>query len=332
MLLLPITTDHAETKRAPLANIFIVVLTCLTSIGLPVAAVAALVHRGGDLSDLGFVRHFMLIRGSADPLQLVGHTLLHAGGWHLLGNMVLLVCFGNPVNARLGHLRYLALYAASAAAGGLGWLLLGDGAVAIGASGAVCGVMAAFLVLFPFTRVNVLFWFLGVVLAVGTLVWSLLGLESSIGLLSLAGGLALATTVWGVISLLDHAPPEGAFLRLLGFRTFPAAGIWAVLYFLAWDVVALFSRFADQVAHEAHLGGALVGLTVASALVVVGVVRGTREDPTLPELLKLVRQPAPPPPPPAPTWGPPAAPPPTLRLGRPPLSFEEFARQRRLPA
>lgn len=336
-MLLPITTDHAETKRAPLANVAIVIVTCLVSLALlhrlDDAVLSVYIDRKGALLEVGSLRHLMLVRGGGlDPLQLVGHTLLHGGGWHLLGNMVLLLCFGNPVNARLGHARYLGLYAVSAAAGGVGWLIFGDGAVAIGASGAVCGVMAAFLVLFPFTRVHVLFWFLGLVLVGGAGVWHLAGLDPSMGLLYVFGALVIGTIALSMLSLAEQAPPEGALLHVLGFRSFPVAGVWVVAWFLGWDVVAVFTRISDQVAHSAHLGGAAAGLAIGFGLALAGFVRGTREDPTLPEVVRLV-PPAPAPPiAPAPTPRGSSALPPTRRFGAPALSFDDFARQRRVSA
>ena len=155
-MLIPISTEHVETKHKPTANLAIIAFTCIVSIALmkrlPDALLAALIEHGDPLKLDGWFRHLPLVRGSADALQLAGHTLLHADGWHLFGNMVILLALGNPVNARLGHARYLLLYAVSGAVAAIGWLLLGDGKLMIGASGAVSGITGAFLVLFPLTR------------------------------------------------------------------------------------------------------------------------------------------------------------------------------------
>jgi membrane associated rhomboid family serine protease len=84
------------------------------------------------------------------------------GGWaHLVGNMVFLVAFGIRVEDRLGPMRYLALYvvsgyAATAFQGGveLAWMTEEDTNIpGIGASGAISGVLGAYLVLFPFARI-----------------------------------------------------------------------------------------------------------------------------------------------------------------------------------
>lgn len=84
------------------------------------------------------------------------------GGWaHLVGNMVFLVAFGLRVEDRLGPMRYLALYlvsgyAATALQGGveLAWMTEEDTNIpGIGASGAISGVLGAYMVLFPFARI-----------------------------------------------------------------------------------------------------------------------------------------------------------------------------------
>lgn len=327
-MLIPISTEHVEQRHKPIANLAIIAFTCAVSIALmqrlPEALLASLIAHGDPLKLDGWFRHLPLVRGSADALQLVGHTLLHADGWHLLGNMLLLLALGNPVNARIGQLRYLLLYAVSGAVAAIGWLLLGEGKLAIGASGAVSGILGAFLVLFPLTRVHVLFWLTGLVLGGFALVWKVaLGMHDPVALLAIGGTLAVACTIASVQSLAERTPPEGALLRMIGFRTFPLAGFWVVLWFVGWDVAAIVGKFGGRVAHEAHLGGVLGGLTLAMGFALTGLVRGTRDDPTLPELVGLI--------PPradavrAPTF---AGLPPTRRYNQA-LTFSDYARQRR---
>jgi len=86
---------------------------------------------------------------------------LHAGLFHLIGNMLFLWVFGNAVCERLGNLAYPFVYVGLGVfAGAVHWLL--DGRAAIGASGAICGVVGIFVVWFPKTRVTCL-WFLLIV-------------------------------------------------------------------------------------------------------------------------------------------------------------------------
>ena len=76
------------------------------------------------------------------------------GVLHLLGNLLFLFTFGNAVNAKLGHLPFLALYFGSGAFAGLAWLLLGSRVPVLGASGAIMGITGAFLVLYPLNEIS----------------------------------------------------------------------------------------------------------------------------------------------------------------------------------
>ena len=78
--------------------------------------------------------------------------------WHLVGNMLFLWVFGNGVNAKLGDLPYLFFYLAGGVFAGVvfGWLSADE---LLGASGSIAAVTTAYLVLYPRSRVTVLFAF-----------------------------------------------------------------------------------------------------------------------------------------------------------------------------
>ncbi|HYG88273.1 MAG TPA: rhomboid family intramembrane serine protease [Azospirillum sp.] len=89
---------------------------------------------------------------------LFGHVLVHGDWMHLATNMVALWVFGDNVEDAMGHLRYLAFFLLCAAAGALA-----EGAMAVepmrplvGASGAISGVMGAYLLLHPHAKILVL--------------------------------------------------------------------------------------------------------------------------------------------------------------------------------
>jgi membrane associated rhomboid family serine protease len=86
--------------------------------------------------------------------QLVTYLFVHGGVLHLFGNMLFLFCFGNAIDAKLGHPLFLGLYLALGILAGLAWLVLGSGPV-IGASGAIMGITGVFLVLYPVNEVTV---------------------------------------------------------------------------------------------------------------------------------------------------------------------------------
>jgi membrane associated rhomboid family serine protease len=330
-LLIPISTEHAEKRHQPIANLAIIALTSLVSLvlmhRLDDAMLASFIAHGDPSKLDGWIRHLPLVRGSADLLQLVGHTLLHADGWHLLGNMLLLLALGNSVNARIGQLRYVALYVVSGAVAATAWLLFGgDARLMIGASGAISGVVGAFLVLFPLTRVNVIFWLTGLVALLFAGALSLIMGRQSLPLLEGTGLAVIVVTIFALRSLAEQSPPEGALLRALGFWSFPLSGFWVVLWFVGWDVAAVVGKVGGRVAHEAHLGGVAGGMTIAAGLALAGFVRGTRDDPTLPELVGLV----PPRAEPARTPTFTALMPPTRRYNQA-LTFSDYRRQRLSP-
>jgi membrane associated rhomboid family serine protease len=80
---------------------------------------------------------------------------LHGGWLHLLGNMLFLYVFGDNVEDRLGRIRYLLFYLGAGFAATYGFSLLDptSSTPLVGASGAIAGVLGAYLMLFPRARV-----------------------------------------------------------------------------------------------------------------------------------------------------------------------------------
>jgi membrane associated rhomboid family serine protease len=89
---------------------------------------------------------------------IVTSAFLHADFWHLFGNMLFLWVFGDNVEDALGHLRFVVFYLLCAMAGGVAHIVWDPDSNArlIGASGAVAGVVSAYLVLHPRVRIWVL--------------------------------------------------------------------------------------------------------------------------------------------------------------------------------
>ncbi|MFL5327787.1 MAG: rhomboid family intramembrane serine protease [Gemmataceae bacterium] len=147
-------------ERWPVTNWLLIAATCLISFavwgdaastgrgrsGLPPALrqVIQMPDAHGDDALIGALQpnHFSM-------KQLVTYQFVHGDPIHLIGNMLFLFCFGNAINAKLGHLPFLALYLGLGIFSGLGWLLLGSGAPLIGSSGAIAGINGVFLVLYP---------------------------------------------------------------------------------------------------------------------------------------------------------------------------------------
>jgi membrane associated rhomboid family serine protease len=110
----------------------------------------------------GFVpaRYFVLAELEPDNwaaryLPLLTSMFLHGGWAHLIGNMIYLWIFGDNVEDRLGHFRYLAFYLLTGLGAGLAHAYLHPDSIipTVGASGAISGVLGGYLVLLPHARV-----------------------------------------------------------------------------------------------------------------------------------------------------------------------------------
>ena len=88
-------------------------------------------------------------------LSLVSFMFLHGGFWHILGNMWFLYIFGDNVEDRLGPFRYLVFYLLCGLVSGLSQIIfnLHSNTPTIGASGAIAGVMGAYLILHPRSKI-----------------------------------------------------------------------------------------------------------------------------------------------------------------------------------
>lgn len=93
--------------------------------------------------------------GPGQILTIFSSMFLHGGWWHVISNVWVLYIFGDNVEDRMGHLRYLVFYLLCGVAAALGHAYISaDSRVpTVGASGAISGVMGAYLLLFPGARV-----------------------------------------------------------------------------------------------------------------------------------------------------------------------------------
>lgn len=89
---------------------------------------------------------------------LLTSMFLHGGFAHLGGNMLYLWIFGDNIERRLGHARFLTFYLACGVAAGLAHILFNarSGVPTVGASGAISGILGGYILLFPQNRVRVM--------------------------------------------------------------------------------------------------------------------------------------------------------------------------------
>jgi membrane associated rhomboid family serine protease len=145
------------------------------------------------------------------PIPTWGTTFtsmfVHGGWLHIIGNMLYLWVFGDNIEARFGHLKFLLFYLAAGLAAVWAQVIINTNSEIpmVGASGAVAGVLGAYLVLFPFNRINtvVIFFLLTIVQLPAIFVlgiWFVLQLFSGIGSLGvLEGGVAYWAHIGGFV-------------------------------------------------------------------------------------------------------------------------------------
>ena len=109
----------------------------------------------------GAVPRSLDLIGIPDSLTLLTYSFLHGDIWHLAGNMVFLWVFADNVEDALGHFRYFIFYFVCASVAGYVFVLSDplSQAPVIGASGAVAGNIAAYVLLYPRAKVWILLLF-----------------------------------------------------------------------------------------------------------------------------------------------------------------------------
>lgn len=140
-------------------------------------------------------------------LTLFTSMFMHGGWAHLGGNMLFLFIFGDNVEKAFGHIRYLAFYLVCGLVASLAQVYSGPDSVlpSLGASGAIAGVLAGYLVLFPTNRVRVLLgYFVTSVPAVAMIgLWALIQFANGFGSTAVSaqtGGVAYMAHIGGFVA------------------------------------------------------------------------------------------------------------------------------------
>ena len=141
-------------------------------------------------------------------LTLLWSMFMHGGWLHLAGNMLFLWIFGDNVEHRIGHIPYLLFYVAAGLVASFAQILVNTDSIipTLGASGAIAGVLGAYLVLFPTNRVTVLMlrfpMQVPAIVAIG--LWAVLQFVSGFGAIAVtdetAGGVAYMAHIGGFVA------------------------------------------------------------------------------------------------------------------------------------
>ncbi|MGB6295194.1 MAG: rhomboid family intramembrane serine protease [Rivularia sp. (in: cyanobacteria)] len=159
-------------------------------------------------------------------VTLFSSQFLHGGLLHLMGNMVYLWVFGNNIEDRLGHFKYIIFYLACGALAALcQWFIGMDSNIpSLGASGAISGILGAYLIRFPQALVRTLIflgifittfripaWILIGVYIVGNLVSGITDLQRAANMTMETGGVAYWAHIGGFAFGLLLGPLLGLF-------------------------------------------------------------------------------------------------------------------------
>jgi membrane associated rhomboid family serine protease len=150
--MIPLTDDSRQPRRFPAVT---------TAIILANAIVFLMELTGGD----DFVRQWSVIPADIVAgkhwVTILTAMFMHAGWLHIIGNMVFLWAFGPEIEDAMGRPRYLIFYLLSGAVASVAQIAaMRDSTVPnLGASGAIAGVMGAFLITYPRDRIRTLLLF-----------------------------------------------------------------------------------------------------------------------------------------------------------------------------
>lgn len=155
--------DDNPTTITPLVTVALIVanvLVFLWQIGLPPMEQERIVYALGSIPAVLFGQRDLPpeIALVSPEISILTAMFLHGGWLHLIGNMLYLWIFGNNIEDAMGHVRFVVFYVLCGIAAALAQALQDPGSVIpmIGASGAIGGVLGAYLLLHPKARVLVL--------------------------------------------------------------------------------------------------------------------------------------------------------------------------------
>jgi membrane associated rhomboid family serine protease len=258
--MLPVTSHEVKTRRWPDVTI------CLIGINL----IAFVFETTVGARFVPFLQEWGLVPGRVQAEVTVHNVLtvftsmfLHVSWFHLIANMWFLYVFGDAVEHALGRWWYLALYLVSGFFGGMAYIATAHASPTpgVGASGAIAGVLAASLVMWPTARLRVpriflaivvLLFVYGIMIRIGVPA-ILLGGSGLFVLFSL-GSLLLSRRAGQRIRALIKALPVPAYI-VLGL--FFGMQLWS-------GVMALVNpAYGGSVGYWAHVGGMVAGAACA---------------------------------------------------------------------
>jgi membrane associated rhomboid family serine protease len=212
--MIPLRDASREPKRYPVVTTSLIVVNVLVFL-LELAGGEAFVQQWAVIpADIAAGRHWITILTA---------MFMHAGWMHIIGNMVFLWAFGPEIEEAMGRFRYPIFYLLSGLAASLAQVVAMPSSTVpnLGASGAIAGVMGAFLITYPRDQIRtlVLFgWFARITFIPAALLiglWFVIQLFSEVGAVAAvhSGGVAYMAHVGGFIFGAVTARPFERFWR-----------------------------------------------------------------------------------------------------------------------
>lgn len=199
--MLPIGDDNSSIRSAPVVTYLLIFLNVIVFLFelLQGAQLQAFINRWGAVPEL--------VLDGKRPETLLTSMFLHGGWMHIIGNMLFLKVFGDNVEDRLGRGRFVLLYLLTGLAAHAAHFAFnaGSGIPTVGASGAISGVLGAYIVMFGRNRVNVLIGFFVITLPAWAMIgfWALqqfLATFATISATQETGGVAYAAHAGGFVA------------------------------------------------------------------------------------------------------------------------------------
>ena len=194
--MLPIGDDNTSRRTVPVVTFALIALNVLFFL-------IELVGGNAFMEQWALVPRRFLANPNAEFVTLFTSMFMHAGWFHLASNMLYLWIFGDNVEDRFGRFKFLVFYLVCGIAATLAQVAFSQGSSVptLGASGAIAGVLGAYVMMFPQGRVQVL-----------------IGMrEASLSALFVIGSWILVQSFSGIASIASAADVGGvAYLAHMG--------------------------------------------------------------------------------------------------------------------
>ncbi|HAD34469.1 MAG TPA: rhomboid family intramembrane serine protease [Chitinophagaceae bacterium] len=210
----PIGDDNVKGHSKPILNyLFIIVNVAVFfyEFSLPEAALNQFIFTYGSIP--------AEITSFQDLYTLFTCIFLHGGWMHLLGNMLFLWVFGDNIESSIGSFRYFIFYVGGGVIASLAHAFLSPGSQVpcVGASGAIAACLGAYLVMYPGSRVRILFILFLTTFRVSAIYflgfWIIQQLVSGVGTLSTAAAESAGVAYWAHIGGFVFGVIAGFILR-----------------------------------------------------------------------------------------------------------------------